>query len=191
MRRLVKPLVGTSVSPNQITTLRLVTGVLAAVAFAMGEAEGRVIGAFLFVLSFVLDRADGELARISGKTSPWGHSYDLVADATANALVFVGIGIGLTGSILGGWSVLLGMIAGGAVATILWLVIKVEKSAGTRAAEIGLAAYFDPDDAMLAVPIVMLFNGGVWLIVAAAIGAPLFACVMFWKFRQQLGASAA
>jgi phosphatidylglycerophosphate synthase len=188
---LVEPLVDTPISPNQITTLRLLTAVLAAGAFAVGGSEWRIAGSLLFIFSFVLDRADGELARISGKTSPLGHSYDLISDACANALVFVGIGFGLTESVLGGWAALLGLLAGAAVAAILWLVIKVEESAGTRAAEIGLSASFDPDDAMLVVPLVMLFDGGVGLIIAAAIGAPLFAGFMFWKFWRQLGSATA
>lgn len=40
--------------------------------------------------------ADGELARPSGKMSRGRHLYDLIADGTSNAAVFIGIGVGLS-----------------------------------------------------------------------------------------------
>ena len=82
----VRPLVGTPVTPNHLTTLRLVTGLAAAGAFATGIPEWRAWGGVIFVVSMFLDRADGELARLGGKTSPWGHKFDLVSDAVCNAL---------------------------------------------------------------------------------------------------------
>lgn len=173
-------------TPNHITTARLVTAIAAATAFAMGEGPWILAGSALFILSFFLDRADGVLARLTGKTTPWGHTYDLISDGVANAAVFVGIGVGLRGTSLGGLAIVLGLLAGLAVALILWLVMRVEEQAGARAAEISMAIPLDPDDAMLVVPIIMALGGGVPLLIAAAIGAPGFAVFMFWKFRKQL-----
>ena len=42
------------------------------------------LGALLLVLSNFLDHTDGELARISGKTSRVGHLYDLASDAAGD-----------------------------------------------------------------------------------------------------------
>ena len=182
----VRPLVGTAVTPNQITTLRIAAGLGAAGALAVGEGAWPAVGAGVFVASMLLDRADGELARLSGKTSPLGHKYDLVSDALCNSIVFVGLGVGLMATAFGAWAALLGLVAGVAVASLLWLVIRIESLEGERAAELGGLAGFDPDDAMLAVPL------GVWLglreelLIAAAIGAPLFALGMFVKFRVAL-----
>ncbi len=76
MHRAVRPvarsLARTRVTPNQVNTLRLVAG-LAAAAFAEGSETWR---AGTFLLGMFLDRADGELARLSGKISPRGHTYD-------------------------------------------------------------------------------------------------------------------
>lgn len=179
----VRPLVKTAVTPNQITTLRLAGGIAAAAAFALGDDVWRHWGAGLFLLSMVLDRADGELARLSGKTSPGGHKYDLISDSVCNALAFLGLGIGLTASPFGGWAPLMGAVAGLAIALILWLVIKMEQRGGERAGELAGAAGFDPDDAMLAVPICIWFGLAEWLLVAAAVGAPLFALFMVLWFR--------
>ena len=105
----------------------------------------------LFVLSLILDRADGILARLSGKTSRFGHIYDLVADSLSNALVFVGISIGLRHSSLGGWAVPLGVIAGAAVLLVLLTVVRIESQKSEGAAGISNIFGFDPDDAMVAV----------------------------------------
>jgi phosphatidylglycerophosphate synthase len=55
----------------------------------VGERSWDVTGGWLWLLSAFLDRADGELARVSGKTSPWGHKYDMVADIGVTALFFL------------------------------------------------------------------------------------------------------
>jgi len=154
--------------------------------FGVGQETWTIAGSCLFILSMLLDRADGILARLSGKTSPWGHKYDLISDSLCNALAFVGIGIGLRESDLGVWSIGLGIIAGLSVSAILWMVMKAEDQEGSRAAELEGAAGFDPDDAMLFVPVAMLLGWGVYLISAAAIGAACFAIFFLWKFRRFL-----
>ncbi|MEN8131194.1 MAG: CDP-alcohol phosphatidyltransferase family protein [Pseudomonadota bacterium] len=189
LHRLVRigviPLVNTPVTPNQITTLRLLTGVACAALFALGPAW-HLYAALLFVVSMLLDRADGVLARITGKTTPWGHRYDLFSDGFSNALVFIGIGVGLRDSALGLWSIPMGFLAGLAVAMILWLVVKVERLEGQRAAELGNLAGFDPDDAMLVVPLAVILGWAKALLMAAAIGAPAFAIFMGLHFRSKL-----
>lgn len=185
-RALVRPLVGTSVTPNHLTGLRLVTGIAAAAALAVGDDGWRTIGAAVFVVSLVLDRADGELARLSGKTSEWGHRFDLVVDSLVNGLVFIGIGIGLRQGGLGLWALPLGVLAGGAVAAVLWLVVRLESAQGPRAAELPQAGGFDADDAMLAVPLALWLGFAEPLLAAAAVGAPLFAVGFFWHNRRRL-----
>jgi archaetidylinositol phosphate synthase len=69
-----------------------------------------MIGSGIFVVSMLLDRADGALARWSGKTSPNGHKYDIIADSLSNALAFVGIGIGQRHSQLGDFAIPLALL---------------------------------------------------------------------------------
>ena len=180
-RVVARPLVNTPVTPNQITTLRLLSGIGAALAFAVGTPWWSQVGCIVFVLSFVLDRADGELARLSGKTSEQGHKYDLLADACANVLVFIGLGVGLRDSVLGLWAIPLGLVAGLSVAVVFWLVLKVEAQKGARAAELPSAAGFDPDDAILVVPVVIWFGWSVPLLIAAALGAGSFSLFFYWR----------
>ena len=193
VRPAIRPLARASVTPNQVTTMRLVAGLAAAAAFALGDSSWPYWGAGLFVLSMFLDRMDGELARATGKSTPWGHRYDLISDGAVNALAFVGLGVGLRDGGLGAWAIALGLVAGGAVAAVIALVARVEDREGARAAELRGVPGFDPDDAMLVVPLAVVLDGGAPLLVAAGIGAPLFAAAMFrrWLPRLREGARGA
>jgi phosphatidylglycerophosphate synthase len=185
-RVVARPLARTPVTPNQVTTLRLAAGLAAAAALAQGESDWRHWGAGMFVLSMYLDRLDGELARLGGKTSPWGHRYDLFSDTLCNALVFLGLGIGLRAGEFGAWAPVMGLVAGLAIAAILWLVVRMEARYGARAGELGSSAGFDPDDAMIAVPVLVWLGLSDWLLAAACLGAPAFAIYMALKFRAAL-----
>jgi archaetidylinositol phosphate synthase len=183
---IVRPLAKTPVTPNQVTTVRIAAGVSAAIAIAVGDPYWSTIGAWLFILSMLLDRADGDLARLTGRTSPGGHKYDLFADAFCNSLIFVGLGVGLMKSDYGLLAIPMGILAGISVATILMLVIRIERLQGARAAEIGGIFGFDPDDAMLAVPVAILLGWSEPLLAAACIGAPAFAVLFIFLFRKAL-----
>jgi archaetidylinositol phosphate synthase len=180
----VKPLVKTPITPNQITTFRLITGVSAALFFAVGDANFTAIGSAVFILSLLLDRADGILARLTERTSPSGHKYDLISDTVSNAFVFIGIGVGLRHSQLGDLAIPLGFVAGLAVTAVFFLVIRAEAREGNRVAELKSSAGFDPDDGMLLVPLAMMLDFSSELIIAAAAGAPLFAVFFFFKFKH-------
>ncbi len=186
VRGAVRPLVASPVTPNHLTTLRLAVGLGAAIALAHGDEAWRHAGAGVFLLGMLLDRADGDLARLSGKTSPWGHTYDLVSDAVSNAAAFSGLGIGLRHGSFGAWAPLMGLAAGLAIAAILWLVMKMEQRHGARAGELGAAAGFDPDDALLVLPVLVWLGLSNWLLLAACLGAPAFAVFMAVMFRRRL-----
>lgn len=182
----VRPLATTPVTPNQVTAARLGAGLAAAAMLAVGRAPWPDIAAGAFVLAMVLDRADGDLARMTGKTSPRGHVYDLVADALCNALIFLALGVGLRDGAFGPWAAPMGALAGLAIVAILGMVVRIEAANGARAAELGAAAGFDPDDAMLIVPVAVWLGGSTILLGAAAVGAPLFALFFALKFRAVL-----
>ena len=58
---LIRPLMGTPVTPNMIMTIGLLMGVGAIACYARGGALSHV-GAVLFIAAYVIDHADGELA---------------------------------------------------------------------------------------------------------------------------------
>lgn len=157
----------------------------AAGALALGYHRWIAVGGGLFVVSMLLDRADGDLARLTGRTSPGGHVFDLVTDSLCNSLIFVGLAIGLVGSDLGWWAILLGALAGGGVAAVLFLVLRVEAAEGQGAAGSPSVGAFDADDAMLAIPGAVWLGLSLELLVAAAIGAPLFALYFVWRLSRR------
>ena len=131
----VRPLAGTAVTPNQLTTVRLGAGLGAGALLAVGDPEMLRWGAVVFLVSMLLDRADGELARLTGQMSSGGHRYDLMADSICNVAAFVGLGIGLRGGEWGNQAILMGIAAGLAVAAVLMMVIMLESLGGERAGE--------------------------------------------------------
>lgn len=183
---IVQPLRPLGVKPNQITTVRLTTGVMAAVVLGGGGIAVAGWAATLFALAMLLDRADGDLARTTGQTSAAGHRYDLASDAICNALIFVGLGVGLRDGQYGLMAIIMGIAAGLAVVAILAMVVRIEASIGERAAELGSSAGFDADDAIIAVPIALWLGYADGLLLAAAIGAPVFAIGFFAFFRKKL-----
>jgi phosphatidylglycerophosphate synthase len=183
----VRPLATTRVTPNHLTTARLVAGLAAAAAFAVGTPPWTLAACGIFVVSVLLDRADGELARLSGRTSRFGHIYDFISDGFSNTAVFVGIGFGLGDTALGGWAPALGLVAGASAALIEVLVVLLD-AMGRSSARLGGFHGFDPDDAILIVPLALALGYGVPLIVAAAIGAPVALMVFAVLYGRTLRA---
>lgn len=167
---LVAPLVDTAVSPNMLTTVRLVVGALGAVYFAQ-EGMHNLAG-FLIVLSNFLDHTDGELARMSGKSSRFGHNYDLISDAVVTIGMFFGIGVGLSEP-MGGNGPIFGVIAGCAVAGIFHLRNLSESRHGKSATRQPRLGGFEAEDILYLIPVVTLTGNLEWFLIAAAVGAPL------------------
>jgi len=187
IRPLVRPLVGTAVTPNHLTALRLATGIGSGLLLATARPVYSAIGALVFLVSYLLDRADGELARQSGASTAWGHRFDLFADYGSNILVFLGMGIGLRETALGSGALVLGAVAGCAIVAIFWLVSRIEQIDGIGAAAFPTAGGFDPDDAMLVVPLAVWLDAEMAILVAAAVGAPSFLLWTGVRFHRYLG----
>jgi phosphatidylglycerophosphate synthase len=178
--KLIYPLRNTFVTPNYLTSLRLLFGVFAAVFFALGEYKYSNIGAFFFVLSNFLDHADGELARLKNQMSSKGHIYDLISDALVNILLFLGIGIGLMHTNFGAYASVMGIIAGTSVAAIFYMRNDIEKSIGKKNARQPHKSGVEAEDILYALPIITYFQLDYYFIFTAAIGAPIY-CIYVTK----------
>jgi len=158
-RRLVTPLVNTWVTPNHLTTLRLLIGLAGALCLAHGEFAWVNAGALLIVLSNFVDHTDGELARIGGKSSRIGHFYDLACDALVTVMLFVGMGVGAAATRIGTLNVapgVLGAVAGVAIALIFFLRMRIEEMAGKAGTKQAFVGGFETEDVLYLLPIVTL-----------------------------------
>ncbi|MDX1513563.1 MAG: CDP-alcohol phosphatidyltransferase family protein [Gammaproteobacteria bacterium] len=185
VRVMVRPLVDTPVTPNHLTTARLVTGLGAAAGFAAGSDTAVLAGAALFLLSMLFDRADGELARLSGKTSRFGHFYDIATDAVCDTAVLVGVGVGLRHGAFGAWAIPMGIAAGLSVAWIFHLIVKTEHRYGEGSGAFSAGWGFDPDDSMVLIPLAMVAGYGEALLLASVVCAPVAAVLVYLSFRRR------
>ena len=182
----VRPLIGSGVTPNHLTTLRLLTGLAACAFLALGPNlfYGALLwGGGLWVLSAFLDRADGELARIGDMMSPGGHRYDYLVDNGVNCLFFLAIGVGLRHASLFGhdlalWTIALGALSSAALLLCNWMS-EIYEARLPDDSRIWAGAWgFHPDDALY------LLGPAAWLgwllpiLLAAAAGTTGMAVVI-------------
>jgi phosphatidylglycerophosphate synthase len=185
-RTLVRPLVGTWVRPNHITSLRLATGVVACLLLARGGGTAELWSGVLWVISAFLDRADGELARIGKLQSRRGHLYDYYTDVALNSGFFLAAGINIRHGWLGHWAILAGLAACVSMIACCILAETYENSVGTgeRVFEGGWG--FQPDDALYLLP---LFVWAHWLapmILAAAVVTTIIALIILVRYLLEI-----
>jgi len=133
-----------------------------------------IIGGLIFLLSMLLDRADGELARHTNQMSVAGHRYDLVSDCIVGFSTFIGIGIGV-GHTVGLNALWLGALAGLGIG-VLFLELNVMNLASVRGHDLfGGRIRVDPDDAMIVVPVLVWCDLAGPMLIAAALVTPLAA----------------
>lgn len=186
-RRLIAPLRNTCVTPNHLTTVRLIVGLAAALAFCPGSYGWSNIAALLLVVSNFLDHTDGELARLTGKTSRIGHIYDLASDAVVTVLLFVAVGVGVAAKPdvdLEVPSLLLGAIAGTAVTLIFFLRMRIEEALGKSAIQQASLGGFETEDVLYLFPLATLCNALTPLLIIAALIAPLYMLWVLIEYRH-------
>ncbi len=177
-RVMVRPLLGTGLRPNHITSVRLLTGLVACGLLAIGTRSGDVWGGVLWIVSAFLDRADGELARIGNMQSRKGHLYDYYSDVLINSLFFLGVGFGQQHSWLGVWSIPLGVITFVAMILCCWLAEVYEQLSGPGVRTFNGGFGFHLDDALY------LLGPFAWLgwlapiLAAASVGTSVMALVI-------------
>jgi len=85
---------GTRITPNQLTFLSAAVCAGAAALLVLLPGWGALVTAILIVeLSFVLDCADGQLARLRGVASPVGHLLDFLMDELKAMLLMACIAV--------------------------------------------------------------------------------------------------
>jgi phosphatidylglycerophosphate synthase len=116
-------LLPTALTPNHVTVLSVLVGIVGGLLLGAPSPAGVVAGVVALVVSGVLDCCDGEMARIRFSESKVGHLLDITGDTLVHASLLGGIAMQL--SRVGTWPgtttlVLLGVGVVGAFAAITW-----------------------------------------------------------------------
>ena len=183
-RPLVRPLIGTGVTPNHLTALRLATGLAACALLMPGDPRWTWWAGWAWLLTVFLDCADGELARIGNMASPAGHTFDYAVDNVVNSAFFLAAGIGLRKSALGGWAIALGVLASGSIflGSVWSEAIERRQNTGEKAYNGALG--FDLEELLyLLAPLAWLD----WLLptlVGACVGGGFMMVLTGWRLRR-------
>src|SRR5487761_33280 len=182
MRVLLRPLANTGLTPNHITTLRIAAGLAACASCCLGTAAGNWWAGGLWIVSCVIDRADGEFARLTGQCSRAGQFYDYAGDVALNAAIFLAIGIGLHHAVGASWTIALGAWTMLAIASASILAETLERRIGEKS--FPSQAGFDFDDILFVLAPVLWFGHGLALLVGGAIGGPVSVLVLLKRLSQ-------
>lgn len=78
-------------TPDDVTIVSLILGLLTGLFFAVGERWALVTGGLVYYASFVFDCVDGKLARTLSLSSARGQALDAMADSARRASAAIGI----------------------------------------------------------------------------------------------------
>jgi len=110
------------VTPNQVTVVMVICGVLAGVVLAFGGLWSAVLAAVLIQIYLILDCSDGEVARYTGRTSIAGVYLDRIGHYLSELALLIGLGMRAEGH----WTVAGGYLTAGLAAAVGAALIKAE-----------------------------------------------------------------
>ena len=94
LEKIGKAFASTGLSPNFWTLIGLVFALASALVYGLGLEFGLIIGGILLLVSGFFDMVDGQVARITGKTSQMGSYLDSMFDKIAEVAIFLGLLVG-------------------------------------------------------------------------------------------------
>lgn len=189
-RILVKPLVSSPVTPNQLTLFAIAVALAGAGLLASGVETLMNWGAGLFVLSRFMDHFDGELARQKGMTSKLGYYLDYAGGGISYGALYLGLGLGLRHGALGDWALVLGVA--GAVCAVVSVFINLgidRRQAAPEGDSVGYPGFagFELEDGIYLLAPVTWLGYVMPLFVASAIGAVVYTLWSLWCLLRLKG----
>ena len=182
-------------SPNAITILAAVVGLVSAAGFGLGTYSAGIIAALLFQLAAIIDCCDGEVARLTFTESPFGAWLDIAMDNVVHMAIFAGIAVGsyLRGDGSdGAWVPLaLGSAAVLGNGLSFWLVTRAQKikaASGWRTpvqaawSDFMLKNVASRDFSVIVLTFAVLGKLD-WFLWMAATGSVVFSLLMLWVIR--------
>jgi phosphatidylglycerophosphate synthase len=194
-RFLIKPFAKTGLHPNAVTGLSFALGLTAAYMFAVAIETMAGLAALLFMLAVLTDHADGELARMTGKTSKLGHRLDYIVGTLNYAALFVGLGIGLANGPMGDEELILGLTVGIVNPVICTLRLAMDLRHGGEAVAHPDFAGFELEDFIYLIGPIAWLGGIEYFFLIYGLGTfgyLVFTIVSFFRqeyFKQKFGPS--
>lgn len=90
-----RALLGTRITPNQVTVFALLLGIAAAVCAGYGTRPAVIAAGILYWLGNAFDCIDGDLARLRLQSSKAGEWLDSMTDEISTFSLMAGLGVGL------------------------------------------------------------------------------------------------
>lgn len=187
-RPLTRWLLHTLLTPNQITLLSCVVGLVGALCFFPGGYWGPVLGAVFLQFSVVLDCCDGEVARVKFLESPFGDALDIVCDTLVTIAIFVGMGVAVWQDGASSHALPLAsmLVLGGCLAFPLVTLAEKTETVGDRrggwedSLVKRLIASLTTRDVSIVIFVSALTGKLPWFLWGAAIGAQIFWLMLLW-----------
>ncbi|MEN8222064.1 MAG: CDP-alcohol phosphatidyltransferase family protein [Acidobacteriota bacterium] len=105
---ILKFLVKFPVTPNQISFMSMITGIVTGIFFSFGGRNNFLYGGLFLILSHIFDLLDGMVARVKKNGTPLGRIIDGWVDYITSIAIFIGLYIGL---LKGGFDLPFGVLA--------------------------------------------------------------------------------
>ena len=182
-------------SPNVITILATLVGLVAAAGFGVGTYSTGIIAALLFQLAAIIDCCDGEVARLTFTESPFGAWLDITMDNVVHMAIFAGIATGSYLRMAGGDGAWVPLALGSAAilgnGLSFWLVTRAQKIKASSGWKTPMqAAWSDfmlknvaSRDFSVVVLMFAVIGKLEWFLGLAAIGSVVFSLLMLWVIR--------
>lgn len=91
---LVRMVYRTRITPNHLTIISILMGIIAGFLFSTGRPALMTAGALFYLAFNIFDCSDGQLARLKNNGTAVGKIIDGVADYTATIAVYIGLAFG-------------------------------------------------------------------------------------------------
>ncbi|MBI3625115.1 MAG: CDP-alcohol phosphatidyltransferase family protein [Candidatus Rokubacteria bacterium] len=195
---LTRRLAPTRITPNAMTLVSLAIGLLGAPFFLSATAAYQLTGALLLLIHSILDGCDGELARLKFQESRWGSLLDFWGDNVVYVALTACIAVGWSLAIQAAWPLLLGGVAVASALLTAGFVYRHTREETTIAGPLfpdgrrkradwlpRMADMLVRRDFIYLVVLLSAAGKAKWFLALAAVGTPLFLCVLVLIARTE------
>ena len=178
-----------SITPNQLTILVTIIGIIPSLLYILRDPILAAVAGVIVQLDSILDGVDGEFARATGRTSPYGAFLDAILDRVVDVSILGSIGYALILVMphLAPALYLLSLAAVTGAVLVSYVHARGEASLKTHPGKMGVRCWASRDVRLflvflfsLAVPLV----GWLSLLACLAIIAVTSYAYVFWKLYE-------